>query len=300
MGESGMIFHQTFRCLAVLVVAIGLLHRTQGQTDMTEHVVTRFIAAINSHDIDAVVALMSDNHIFVDAHGNSMTGREEMRAGWNLYFSWFPDYTIAVDMMMGRGDTIGIFGYASGTFNGAADGNNSWRIPASWKAVVSKGKVARWHVYADTKIPFDIMQRHARTPPDQRGRVAGIGGVFFKSKDPKLLTKWYDRHLGTAFGSRQSYGFLWRERNDADRIGRTELGIFGEKTKYFLPSEKPFMLNFRVDDLESLLKKLRAEGVHVEDKVESYEYGKFGWILDPEGNKIELWEPVDEPLENEQ
>ena len=286
-------------------------------THSNTQTVSDFVAAINSHNLETIGTLMTDDHTFIDSHGNQVVGKGKMQAGWKGYFAWFPDYKIEIETMMEnacplaessrrpkrssrrRGDTVAAFGFASGTFNGVptSDKKNHWRLPASWKAIVVNGKIKLWQVFADTKIPFDIIDTYSMKPADTLNWVTGIGGVFFKSKDPKMLTKWYDEHLGTKFGEQQSYGFKWRERNNPDSIGRTELGIFGEKTKYFLPSEKPFMLNFRVKNLDELLKKLKQEGVHIEEKVESYDYGKFGWILDPEGNKIELWEAVDKVLE---
>ncbi len=128
-------------------------------------------------------------------------------------------------------------------------------------------------------------------------RVTGLGGIFFKSKEPKELTSWYDKHLGLNFGKNTWSTFKWRERNNPDQIGRTEFSLFPESTDYYAPSNSSFMLNFRVENLEELIEILRGEGVTIVGDIEVYEYGKFGWILDPEGNKIELWEPIDEPLE---
>ena len=119
-------------------------------------------------------------------------------------------------------------------------------------------------------------------------RVIGIGGVFFKAKDPKALAEWYEKHLGINFGGKVYADFQFREKEK----GWTAFSFFEENTNYFAPSEKEFMINLRVENLDELLKILREEGVHVFDKTEEYEYGKFGWILDPEGNKIELWEPL--------
>ena len=121
-------------------------------------------------------------------------------------------------------------------------------------------------------------------------RVTGIGGFFFKSKDSKQLVAWYEKHLGfktDAYGST----FWWKDGDGTDCS--TQWSPFADDTSYFAPSEKPFMQNFRVADLENLLKKLKEEGVTIIGEVQTYEYGKFGWILDPEGNKIELWEPND-------
>jgi predicted enzyme related to lactoylglutathione lyase len=125
-------------------------------------------------------------------------------------------------------------------------------------------------------------------------RVTGIGGIFFKAEDPKKLREWYGKHLGFNV---QDWGsiFQWRElqKTDAEAPASTSWSPFKKDTDYFEPSTKPFMFNYRVENLTELLKVLREEGVTVIDKVEEYPYGKFGWIMDPEGNKIELWEPVD-------
>lgn len=127
-------------------------------------------------------------------------------------------------------------------------------------------------------------------------RVTGIGGIFFKSGDPQKTREWYQRHLGIQTGE---YGstFEWRHAEDPDRKGYTVWSPFEESTTYFEPSRKEFMINYRVDDLESLLAALREEGVEVVGEMEVYDYGKFGWILDPDGHKIELWEPVDSEYE---
>jgi len=122
-------------------------------------------------------------------------------------------------------------------------------------------------------------------------RVTGIGGVFLKSKDPKAMYAWYEKHLGI----QSEYGtvmFNWRDAEDPAKEGMTVWALFPESSKKFDPSTSPFMMNFRVENLEQLLADLRAAGVQVDDKMESHEYGKFGWIMDPEGNRIELWEPA--------
>lgn len=126
-------------------------------------------------------------------------------------------------------------------------------------------------------------------------RVTGIGGVFFKTKDPDKIKKWYEKHLGFPY---DKYGcsFEWRQKG-TDKPGFTAWGPFEMDTKYYDPSKKDFMFNYRVENLEELLKVLKEEGVQVVGEMESYDYGKFGWIMDPEGNKIELWEPVDEVYE---
>ena len=123
-------------------------------------------------------------------------------------------------------------------------------------------------------------------------RVTGIGGIFFKAKDPKTLRTWYQEKLGIAVQEGASFGlFLWRERQDSTREGTTVWGLFPETTKYFAPSVAPFMINYRVRNLEALLAQLRSAGVTVDGKVVEDFNGKFAWAVDPEGNKIELWEP---------
>ena len=124
-------------------------------------------------------------------------------------------------------------------------------------------------------------------------KVTGIGGVFFKCKDPKAVNEWYKTHLGfdtTPYGT----SFEWRDIDDSTKKGLTQWNPFKEDTKYFAPSTKDFMINYRVDNLEALVEELKKEGVTVLDKVETYDYGKFVHILDAEGNKIQLWEPTDE------
>lgn len=121
-------------------------------------------------------------------------------------------------------------------------------------------------------------------------RVTGIGGVFFKAKDPKALGEWYRTHLGLQVEEWGGVAFRWA---DDGRIaqGTTIWSPFKEDTTYFAPSAASFMVNYRVDDLHALLAKLREEGCAVDDKVDESEYGKFGWVMDPEGNKLELWQP---------
>lgn len=123
-------------------------------------------------------------------------------------------------------------------------------------------------------------------------RVTGIGGIFFKCKDPEQIKQWYKTHLG--FDTDQ-YGakFEWRQADDSTRSGSTLWSPFSEKTKYFEPSAKEFMINYRVENLEALVEELKKEGVTVLDNIETYDFGKFVHILDVEGNKIELWEPVE-------
>lgn len=123
-------------------------------------------------------------------------------------------------------------------------------------------------------------------------KVTGIGGVFFKCKDPKKVKEWYSTHLGL---NMDEYGtnFEWREGADSAKYGFTQWSPFKETTKYFEPSTKDFMINYRVVNLVALVEQLKAANVVILDTMEVYDYGKFIHIMDIEGNKIELWEPVD-------
>lgn len=122
-------------------------------------------------------------------------------------------------------------------------------------------------------------------------KVTGIGGIFFKARDAGALRSWYERHLKFETDQHSGWSFLWRDLDNPNRLGRTVFSLFEENTTYFAPSQARFMVNYRVDNLDELLTELRQAGVRVEDRVEEYDYGRFGWVLDPEGNKIELWEP---------
>ena len=122
-------------------------------------------------------------------------------------------------------------------------------------------------------------------------RVTGIGGIFFKAKDTKALGAWYRDHLGIGVEEWGGAAFRWASPDNPSGTGSTIWSPFKEDTAYFAPSTASFMINYRVADLHALLAQLRAEGCDVDAKVEESEYGKFGWVVDPEGNKIELWEP---------
>ena len=126
-------------------------------------------------------------------------------------------------------------------------------------------------------------------------RVTGIGGVFFKSQNPEKTREWYNTHLG--FNAAEYGGiFEWLQAENPAEKGTTVWNPFSAGTKYFEPSQHDYMFNYRVENLVELLEELRKEGVQVVGEMEEYDYGKFGWILDPEGRKIELWEPIDAKL----
>jgi predicted enzyme related to lactoylglutathione lyase len=122
-------------------------------------------------------------------------------------------------------------------------------------------------------------------------RVNGLGGIFFKADHPEKLYAWYEKHLGLQRQAQEAVVFNWRQAHDPEKSGMTVWAIFPKDTKYFDPSRSGFMMNFIVEDLDGLLAALREEGVEVDPKREDYDYGRFAWIMDPEGNRIELWEP---------
>lgn len=144
---------------------------------------------------------------------------------------------------------------------------------------------------AMSSLAFAAGRITAPSTPSDEPRATGIGGIFFKSKDPKALKAWYSRHLGMPMNE---YGAMF-EFGDADTDGRGYLqwSAFGARTTYFAPSPKDFMINYRVTHLDELVKTMRAAGVVFTDSIERFEYGAFVHALDPDSNKIELWEPID-------
>jgi predicted enzyme related to lactoylglutathione lyase len=123
-------------------------------------------------------------------------------------------------------------------------------------------------------------------------KVTGIGGIFFKAEDPAKMKEWYSKNLGLLTNEYGSL-FEFRDSDNPDSKGYLQWSPFDAKTKYFEPSQKEFMINYRVENLEGLVEDFKRNGVTVLDEIETYEYGKFVHIIDPEGNKIELWEPID-------
>jgi catechol 2,3-dioxygenase-like lactoylglutathione lyase family enzyme len=129
------------------------------------------------------------------------------------------------------------------------------------------------------------------TTMSQPGRILGIGGIFFKSANQQQMKDWYGKHLGLA-DSGQGVMLPWREKDHPEREQLTVWSIFPGNTTYFEPSHASFMVNYIVDDLDALLERLAKEGVRVDPKRQNESYGRFAWIYDPDGNKIELWQPL--------
>jgi len=139
-------------------------------------------------------------------------------------------------------------------------------------------------------------QKTEQNMDNEKPRVTGVGGIFFKSDNPDELKTWYEKNLGL---NTDQWGtnFEWYQGRDSSKKGFTQWSPFSQKTRHFEPSDKDFMINYRVVHLEKLLEKLKENGVTIVDSIETFEYGKFVHILDNEGNKIELWEPNDEEYE---
>jgi len=125
----------------------------------------------------------------------------------------------------------------------------------------------------------------------ERGRILGVGGIFFKSANPQQAREWYGKHLGLV-SKGGSAMMPWREKDNPDKEHVTVWTVFPGNTKYFEPSQASFMVNYIVDDMDALLERLQKEGVKIDPKRQDEAYGRFAWIYDPDGNKIELWQPL--------
>lgn len=143
----------------------------------------------------------------------------------------------------------------------------------------------------------DNTKEQKTTMKDTTPKVTGIGGIFFSSKNPQEVREWYSENLGMAI---DDYGspFEFRNANNPEEVNYLRWSPFEESTDYFKPSEKDFMINYRVQNIEGLVRNLKENGVTIVDEIEEFEYGKFVHIMDPEGNKIELWEPIDSIFTN--
>lgn len=167
-----------------------------------------------------------------------------------------------------------------------------WPTDTKWNPVFDYFNNA-WDVVLKSLAKHDAA---TTTISIAKAKVTGLGGIFFKSRNPEALKAWYSSHLGLVV---DKYGtnFEWRLATDSSKKGFTQWSAFSDKTKYFEPSTREFMINYRVGNLEQLYEQFKKEGVTICDKIETYDYGKFLHIMDIEGNKIELWEPIDEVYE---
>lgn len=281
-----------------LFAAIGLLFVLSCNTEMNlkKDVLNEFVAAINRHDTQKLGILMTPGHVFITADQHKFESVEAAKESWEGFFSIFPDYKLELKEIAESADGLLVIANASGSLKGENATGKSFLIPMSIKVGIEGNKINEWQVFADASQIAAVMNyAPVRNMNDQS--IQGFGGVFFKAKDPKVLCAWYDEHLGTTFNGTQSCYYKWSERDHPENIGSTSFGVFAERSTYFDPSKSNFMFNFRVNNLEGLIEKLKRKNIQVVGEVEKYDYGNFGWIVDPEGNKIELWEPIDAVLD---
>lgn len=214
------------------------------------------------------------------------------------------DLTTALQNRKILGAGLDVLEYEKGSFENLFENNT---LPEAFEYLIHSENVllsphvAGWTVESKIKLAQTIVSKvkdafilsdnkEISSPEVKTKRVTGIGGVFFKTEDPKATKEWYNKHLGL---NTDDYGctFWWKDKQGNDAT--TQWSPFKNDTSYFEPSKKEFMVNFRVHNLKELLNNLKNDGVTIVGEMQEYEYGKFGWILDHEGNKIELWEPID-------
>ena len=150
------------------------------------------------------------------------------------------------------------------------------------------------HAQQTAKTPSSsapVQSPERKTTMSQKGRILGIGGIFFKSANPPQMKEWYAKNLGLA-DSGHGVMLPWREKDNPENEHMTIWSVFSATTKYFEPSSASFMLNYIVDDLDAVIERLGKEGVRIDPKRQDESYGRFAWIYDPDGNKIELWQPL--------
>ena len=189
-----------------------------------------------------------------------------------------------------------LLGKASGSLYGKNKPEEKFEIACSVSIETTSDKITSAVFYADHSKISEISAAQQSVEPTSPG-VTGIGGVFFTAKDPKNLIKWYNENLGLKINEHAYMIFEWRDDENPALKKSTTFSIFKDKTDYLAPSEKPFMINFRVSNLDALYEKFQSVGIQTVGEISRFDYGNFGWIMDPEGNKIELWEPVDSVLE---
>ena len=197
------------------------------------------------------------------------------------------------------GAGLDVLEYEKLSFENLFDSNHknpSFEFLKNTQNVLLSPHIAGWTFESHEKLAQTIVDKikdlyfPKALQTNDETRVTAIGGVFFKAQNPVELKNWYHKHLGL---NTDEYGCTFWWKNQLGDDCTTQWSVFDKDSKYFEPSNKTFMQNFRVHDLESLLKKLNQENVTIINEMQTYEYGKFAWILDPENNKIELWEPID-------
>lgn len=213
----------------------------------------------------------------------------------------------AIQMGKIEGACLDVLEYEKGSFENLFENKTlppAFEFLIHSKNVLLSPHVAGWTVESKVKLAQTCVDKVAahffdiHTKPTNNQipleKVTGIGGVFFKTSNPELTREWYQKHLGFDIDNHGST-FWWKDNNH--KIATTQWAPFSKKSNYFSPSEKDYMINYRVKNLDQLLIDLTNEGVQIIDKPEVFSYGKFAWILDLDGNKIELWEPLDTTFE---
>lgn len=251
----------------------------------------------NGHKISELSNFFSAECTWITLDGCSFSGLKEIQAMWLDRWALFPDFQIVLQKI---GD-LGPIQYAHVNFLGSVGSNKSIDMAFS-TAVILELEWTEKGLKSCTEFgnPLKMLELEGIQKPMttiESTRVSGFGGIFLKTKDTKKLAAWYDSHLGTRFGENSWSTFKWRERDNKFKIGRTEFSLFQSESDYFAPSDSRFMLNFRVHNLEELLLELGKKNITIVGNTQVFEYGKFAWIIDPDGNKIELWEPIDAVLE---
>lgn len=256
-----------------------------------------WIGALNAHKISDLDLIFASDSSWISMDGKEWQGKHGLSALWSQRWQVFPDFQIISNGVF----TVDTMTHVHLSYTGSAGLNKSidasFRESVVWVMEWKHREFTNCREYGNPLKMRELESNLFKLSGQNTQGISGLGGAFFKAKDPSALAVWYDEHLGTTFGGNSWSTFKWRERHDSGKIGRTEFSIFKGNTDYFAPSESPFMFNFRVYNLELLLGKLLEKGVTIVGETMVFEYGKFAWIMDPEGNKIELWEPLDEILE---
>jgi catechol 2,3-dioxygenase-like lactoylglutathione lyase family enzyme len=167
-------------------------------------------------------------------------------------------------------------------------------VPLMNRAALCRGLQKESAIATRSRRPEVVLPQYSpqqrKTTMSQQGRILGIGGIFFKSPNQQQMKDWYAKHLGLGDGGHDAI-LPWREKDNPESEQMTVWSVFPANTKYFEPGPASFMVNYIVDDLDALLDRLAKEGVRIEPKRQDESYGRFAWIYDPDGNKIELWQP---------
>jgi predicted enzyme related to lactoylglutathione lyase len=253
-----------------------------------------FISLLSTEKIHLIGEILSQDHAFINPLHQYFDGKHDAEAAWNNYLGYFPDFKIEVFSLMPWESRILAECEITGSWKGEKQFN--FKESVIIKSGVAGNIIGSCQFFGDPKSQKDIIQSQ-NSMATVKPRVTGLGGVFFQSKEPKALCAWYDEHLGTNFGNNTYSYFTWRDREDPEHKCTTTYSIFNKNSEYFAPGKNSFMLNFRVTNLDKLIQNLSESGIENIGEIQRLEYGNFGWIMDPEGNKIELWEPHDAVLE---